>query len=79
MDFKGDGAYSSVYKVKRQEDDLPYALKKVKMLNLSDKEKENALTLVACEKKFVIPYGTCTLNKEGSLDQIEEKRRVLLL
>ena len=36
-------------------------------------EKENALTLVACEKKIVIPYGTCRLNKEGSLDRIEEK------
>ena len=44
--FVGDGAYSSVYKVKRQDDELHYALKKVKMLNLSDKEKENALNEV---------------------------------
>jgi len=44
--FIGDGAYSSVYKVKRQDDELHYALKKVKMLNLSDKEKENALNEV---------------------------------
>ena len=42
----GDGAYSSVYKVRRQEDNDVYALKKVKMLNLSDKEKENALNEV---------------------------------
>ena len=42
----GDGAYSSVYKVRRVEDNDVYALKKVKMLNLSDKEKENALNEV---------------------------------
>lgn len=44
--YLGDGAYSSVYKVRRQEDNEVYALKKVKMLNLSDKEKENALNEV---------------------------------
>ncbi len=33
----GEGAYSSVYKVKRNIDEEIYALKKVKMLNLSDK------------------------------------------
>lgn len=42
----GDGAYSQVYKVRRQEDQAVYALKKVKMSNLSDKEKENALNEV---------------------------------
>ena len=42
----GDGAYSSVYKERRAEDQSVYALKKVKMLNLSEKEKENALNEV---------------------------------
>lgn len=42
----GDGAYSSVYKVRRLDDQEQYALKKVKMLNLTDKEKENALNEV---------------------------------
>lgn len=42
----GDGAYSSVYKVKRFDDTEVYALKKVKMLSLSEKEKENALNEV---------------------------------
>lgn len=42
----GDGAYSSVYKVRRAEDNDVYALKKVKMLSLSEKEKENALNEV---------------------------------
>ena len=35
-----------MYKVRRSEDQAVYALKKVKMLNLSDKEKENALNEV---------------------------------
>ena len=39
----GEGAYSSVYKVQRIVDSQIYALKKVKMNNLSDKEQENAL------------------------------------
>ena len=39
----GEGAYSSVYLVKRIVDKEDYALKKVKIMNLSDKEKENAL------------------------------------
>ena len=42
----GEGAYSSVYKVKRIADDEIYALKKVKITNLSEKEKENALNEV---------------------------------
>jgi NIMA (never in mitosis gene a)-related kinase 1/4/5 len=42
----GEGAYSSVYKVKRISDSCEYALKKVRMLDLSDKEKENALNEV---------------------------------
>lgn len=39
----GEGAYSSVYKVRRLEDGQIYALKRVKMGGLSPKEKENAL------------------------------------
>jgi len=42
----GDGAYSSVFKVKRKGDTEEYALKNVKMLSLSEKEKENALNEV---------------------------------
>lgn len=39
----GEGSYSSVYKVKRKSDGLEYALKKVKMDELSEKEKTNSL------------------------------------
>ncbi len=42
----GEGAYSEVFKVKRISDGGIYALKKVKMGNLSVKEKENALNEV---------------------------------
>lgn len=42
----GDGAYSSVYKVKRIQDNECYALKKVKLHHLSEKEKENAINEV---------------------------------
>ena len=42
----GDGAYSSVFKVKRVEDGAEYALKKVKLDHLSEKEKENAINEV---------------------------------
>lgn len=39
----GDGAYSIVYKVKRLSDKIIYALKKVRISKLKDKEKRNAL------------------------------------
>jgi NIMA (never in mitosis gene a)-related kinase len=42
----GEGAYSSVYHVRRHLDKEIYALKKVKMGKLSDKEKDNALNEV---------------------------------
>lgn len=50
-DFKqlsllGEGAYSAVYKVLRLADREVYALKKVKLPSLSDKEKQNALNEV---------------------------------
>ena len=42
----GEGAFSTVYKVKRISDGMDYALKKVQMGKLSSKEKENALNEV---------------------------------
>jgi len=44
--YPGEGAYSSVYQVRRLADQQIYALKKVKMGKLSEKEKENALNEV---------------------------------
>ena len=42
----GDGAFSSVHEVKRVSDGTVYALKKVKMGKLSEKEKQNAVNEV---------------------------------
>ena len=56
----GDGAYSIVYKVRRKQDGNIYALKKVKLQNLSDKERENALNeiriLASLSHKNIIGY-----------------------
>lgn len=66
----GDGAYSSVYKVRRAEDQAVYALKKVKMLNLSDKEKENALNevriLASINHYNVIAYKEAFIDEPSS-------------
>eukprot|EP00927_Polykrikos_kofoidii_P052887 TRINITY_DN4690_c0_g1_i1.p1 TRINITY_DN4690_c0_g1~~TRINITY_DN4690_c0_g1_i1.p1 ORF type:complete len:549 (+),score=100.70 TRINITY_DN4690_c0_g1_i1:160-1806(+) len=43
LNLLGEGAYSAVYKVQRLADGQIYAMKKVKMPSLSDKEKQNAL------------------------------------
>ena len=63
----GDGAYSNVYKVKRLEDDQIYALKKVKLDHLSEKERENAINevriLASIKHPNVIQY------KEAFLDE----------
>ena len=56
----GEGAYSTVFKVKRIIDNQIYALKKVKLLNLSEKEKENSLNevriLASVKSNFVVSY-----------------------
>ena len=39
----GEGAFATVFRVKRKSDNQIYALKKVKFGPLSAKEKENAL------------------------------------
>ena len=63
----GEGSYSSVWKVKRLLDGKEYAMKKVKMTALSDKEKLNALNevriLASINSPFVITY------KEAFLDE----------
>ena len=65
--FVGDGAYSNVFKVKRYEDNQFYALKKVKLDHLSEKERENAINevriLASIKHPNVIQY------KEAFLDE----------
>ena len=70
----GEGSYSIVYKVRRKADLKMYALKKVKLKNLSEKEKQNALNeiriLASIKSDHVISY------KEAF---IEEKDQILCL
>ena len=74
-DFKiisklGEGAYSTVYKVRRIVDNNIYALKKVKLLNLSEKEKQNSLNevrlLASIKSNFVISYKEAFFDEKDS-------------
>lgn len=48
----GEGTFSTVYKVRRLSDQKIYALKKVKLNSLSQKEKENALNEIRILASF---------------------------
>ena len=56
--------------MRRQEDNDVYALKKVKMLNLSDKEKENALNevriLASISHPNVVSYKEAFIDDSSS-------------
>lgn len=52
----GEGSYSSVWKVKRFSDSKEYAMKKVKMNALTDKERQNALNEVRILASIQSPY-----------------------
>ncbi|CAD8168984.1 unnamed protein product [Paramecium pentaurelia] len=80
-DFKilsklGDGSYSNVYKVRRIEDHLEYALKKVNLSNLSDKEKQNALNevriLASIHHSNIISY------KEAFFDPVSNSLCIIM-
>ena len=72
----GDGSYSVVYKVRRKEDSNIYALKKVRLQNLSDKEKENSLNevriLASVKSTFVIAY------KEAFIDEKDQSLCIVM-
>lgn len=76
IDKIGEGAYSTVYKVMRKDDSQIYALKKVKMSNLSEKEKQNALNevriLASIKNKFVVSY------KEAFVDEPSESLCIVM-
>ena len=56
----GEGSFSIVYKVRRKQDHTLYALKKVKLQRLKEKERDNALNevriLASIKSPFVIGY-----------------------
>ena len=66
----GEGAYSTVYKVKRKIDNQIYALKKVKLANLTEKEKTNSLNevriLASVKSKYVISYKEAFFDEKDS-------------
>lgn len=66
----GQGAYSTVYKVKRLIDNQEYAMKKVKMNNLSEKERQNALNevrlLASITHPNIIAYREAFMDKTSN-------------
>ena len=66
----GEGSYSTVFKVKRKIDNQIYALKKVKLSNLNDKEKTNSLNevriLASVKSKYVISYKEAFFDEKDS-------------
>jgi NIMA (never in mitosis gene a)-related kinase len=66
----GEGAYSSVYKVKRMTDGQVYALKRVKIDNLSEKEIHNAFNeiriLASIRNPNIIMYKEAFYEKKGN-------------
>lgn len=68
----GEGAYSTVFKVRRKADGCIYALKQVKIVSLNDKEKSNALNeiriLASVRHPNVISYKEAFFdNQQNSL------------
>ena len=66
----GEGAYSTVFKVRRKADDRIYALKQVKLVSLNEKEKSNALNeiriLASVRHLNVIPYKEAFLDNQAN-------------
>lgn len=56
----GEGAYSTVYKILRKTDGKEYAIKSIKLANLSDKERENSINeirfLASINSPYIISY-----------------------
>ena len=66
----GAGGFSKVYKVKRKIDNQIYALKKVHILNLSEKQKLSSLNeirvLASINSKYVVNYKEAFLDEKDS-------------
>ena len=69
LDKIGDGAYSIVYKVKRLTDQMIYALKKVRLIKLKEKEKRNSLNevrfLASIKHKNIISYKEAFFDEDS--------------
>jgi len=76
MERVGEGAFSQVYKVRRRSDGEIYAMKKVKLLQLKEKERENALNevriLASITHPNVIAY------KEAFIDPLSNSLCIIM-
>ena len=72
----GEGAFATVFKVRRKSDNQLYAMKKVKFGPLSTKEKENALNevriLASFEHPNIIAYKEAFFDEGSTLCIITE-------
>jgi NIMA (never in mitosis gene a)-related kinase len=70
LDSLGKGVYSTVYKVRRLSDYCIYALKKVQLGKLNDKEKQNALNevriLASINHQNIIQYKEAFIEESTS-------------
>ena len=66
----GTGGFSKVYKVRRKQDNQIYAFKKVQILNLSEKQKQNCLNeirvLASIKNKYIVNYKEAFLDPKDS-------------
>jgi NIMA (never in mitosis gene a)-related kinase len=69
--YIGSGAYSTVFKVRRLEDDVFYAMKKVDINDLSIKEKQNALNeiriLASISHSNIVAYKESFVDEPSSM------------
>jgi NIMA (never in mitosis gene a)-related kinase len=65
----GEGAFSSVWLVRRRSDNENYAMKKIKICSLTQREKENALNevriLASIESPYIIGYKEAFLDEDS--------------
>jgi NIMA (never in mitosis gene a)-related kinase 1/4/5 len=66
----GEGSFSNVYRVSKEGEDTIYALKRVKIMKLKDKDKENTLNeirlLASLRDKNVITYKEAFIDEEST-------------
>ena len=67
----GSGSFSEVWKVRRRSDAQIYAMKKVKLAILKDKDKQNALNevriLASIDDCFIISYNEAFVDDRAGL------------
>lgn len=67
----GTGAFSTVYLVRRSDDEELYALKRVKLSKLSQKEKENSLNEIRILASLSSPDSRIVQYKEAFFEKNE--------